>query len=89
MKNGASMLWITNQGVRGFDCLKSPGLTFDDWLLLPEAPMKSDYEVMLNVAAECELLAKFACDRSVREKSAELAREYRARAELLKKREAA
>ena len=71
MKNAASMLWITNQGFRGFDCLKSLGLTFDDWLLQPEAPMKSDYEVMLSVAAECELLAKFACDGSVRENSVE------------------
>jgi hypothetical protein len=48
--------------------------------------MKSEYEAMLNIAAECELLAALASDRSIREKSAELAKEYRARAERLKKR---
>ena len=45
--------------------------------------MKSDYERMLSIAVECELLSKLACDRSIREKSAELAKEYRARAQLI------
>ena len=46
--------------------------------------MNSEYRTMLHVAAECELLSRLADDRSIREKSAELAKEYRARAERLK-----
>jgi hypothetical protein len=43
--------------------------------------MKLDYHALLAQAADCEKLAKIAHDRSIREKSAELAREFRARAE--------
>jgi hypothetical protein len=46
--------------------------------------MKPDYETLLAKAADCEQLSKIASDRSIREKSAELAREYRARAEELR-----
>jgi hypothetical protein len=46
--------------------------------------MKSDYETLLTKAADCEKLSKIASDRSIREKSAELAREYRASAEQLR-----
>ena len=43
--------------------------------------MKSDYDAMLAKAAECELLASVAQDESIREKSAERAKEYRVLAE--------
>jgi hypothetical protein len=51
--------------------------------------MTLDYETLLAKAADCEQLSKIAHDRSIREKSAELAREYRAKAEQLRALEAA
>ena len=53
------------------------------------ALMTIDYETLLAKAAYCEQLAKVAHDRSIREKSAELAREYREKAERLRVPEAA
>lgn len=51
--------------------------------------MTVDYETLLAKAADCEQLSKIAHDRSIREKSAELAREYREKAEQLRVPEAA
>lgn len=51
--------------------------------------MTFDYETLLERAADCEQLSKIASDRSIREKSAELAREYREKAERLRAPEAA
>jgi hypothetical protein len=42
------------------------------------------YEVLLRLSEECEVLAQVACDMSIRKKSAELALEYRARADRMK-----
>jgi hypothetical protein len=42
------------------------------------------YEVLLKLSEECEVLAHMACDMSIRKKSAELAIEYRARADRMK-----
>jgi hypothetical protein len=46
--------------------------------------MTVEYDALLQQAADCERLAKSAADPSIREKSAELAREYRDRAERLR-----
>ena len=51
--------------------------------------MKADYETLLIRADDAEQLSKIAADRSIREKSAELAREYREKAERLREPEAA
>lgn len=46
--------------------------------------MTTDTETWLAKAADCEHLSKTAHDQSIREKSAELAREYRDKAEQLR-----
>jgi hypothetical protein len=47
--------------------------------------MKSEYESLLSRAEECEVLSKNARDKSIREKSAELAEEYRSLAECIRR----
>jgi hypothetical protein len=54
-----------------------------------KALMTTDYETLLAKADDCDQLSKIAHDRSIREKSAELAREYREKAEQLRTPEAA
>ena len=51
--------------------------------------MTSEYRLPLEKAYELEQLAQLATDRGVREKSAELAQEYRAKAARLREREMA
>jgi hypothetical protein len=46
--------------------------------------MKSEYVLLLEKAYELEQLAQLAMDQSIREKSAELAQEYRARSARLR-----
>ena len=45
---------------------------------------KDEYEILLHCIFECEMLSKLASDISIRTKCAELAIEYRARAERMK-----
>lgn len=51
--------------------------------------MTSEYRLLLEKAYELEQLAQIAMDRSVRETSAELAQEYRAKAARLREKEMA
>jgi hypothetical protein len=65
-------------------CIKERRDDHSEILTRREARMKSEYVLLLEKAYELEQLAQLAMDQSIREKSAELAQEYRARSARLR-----